>query len=147
MIYFLKAEQTSESVKAGWIKIGTSTCLSERLKQIAVQIGHTPTVLAVLDGSYADERALHKQFGYAREWREWFSPRESLLRLIETEGRPWDGDGPTSLVRIETELATRARYVAAKKGIPLIEFLSEIIRPVVNREFLKAGKDISEGGP
>jgi hypothetical protein len=61
------------------------------------------------------------------------------------KGRPKKLGGEGTQVRIETELATRARYVAAKNGVPLIDFLSDIIRPVVNREFLKAGKDITEG--
>jgi hypothetical protein len=58
LIYFLKAEQDNGlRLRAGWIKIGTTTRLSMRLQQIAAEIGHMPTVLAVLDGSYAEEYA------------------------------------------------------------------------------------------
>jgi hypothetical protein len=142
LIYFLRSEQDTDLLKAGWIKIGTTTRLTARLKQIAVEIGHTPTVLAVLDGGFAEEQALHRKFGFVRRFGEWFHPDPELLRLIETDSRPWDGDHPTSLVRIETELATRARYVAAKQGVPLSDLLSDILRPTINRMFLKAGKDI-----
>jgi hypothetical protein len=60
---------------------------------------------------------LHRKFGFVRRLGEWFHPDPELLRLIETDGRPWDGDAPTKIVRIETELATQARYVAAKQGM------------------------------
>jgi hypothetical protein len=146
LIYFLKAEQDNGlRLRAGWIKIGTTTRLSMRLQQIAAEIGHMPTVLAVLDGSYAEEYALHEKFEGIRAKGEWFLPEDVLLRLIETEGRPWDGDVPTKLVKIKTEIATKARYVAAKQGVPLIDLLSDILDPVIDREFRKAGKDITEG--
>jgi hypothetical protein len=98
LIYFLRAMQDSDLIKAGWIKIGTTTRLSVRLKQIAAEIGHMPTVLAVLDGGFAEEQALHRKFGFARKLGEWFGPDPELLQLIGTEGRPWDGlnDGPES---------------------------------------------------
>jgi hypothetical protein len=91
LIYFLKAERDGGVVQAGWIKIGTTTRLTERLKQIAAEIGHTPIVLAVLDGGFAEEQALHRKFGFAGRFREWFDPDPELLLLIETDGRPWDG--------------------------------------------------------
>lgn len=97
MIYFLRAEQDSYCIEAGWIKIGTTTQLSVRLGQIADELDHTPTVLAVLDGAYAEERALHKKFKFSRGYGEWFRPHTELLRLIETEGRPWDGEDEVSL--------------------------------------------------
>jgi hypothetical protein len=66
-------------------------------------------------------------------------PREPVSK---PKGRPKKSGGDGTQVRIETELATRARYVAAKQGIPLIELLSDILRPTINRMFAKAGKDI-----
>jgi hypothetical protein len=55
VIYFLRSEQDTDLLQAGWIKVGTTTRLTARLKQIAAEIGHMPTVLAVLDGGFAEE--------------------------------------------------------------------------------------------
>lgn len=98
MIYFLRAEQTSynkrtgNTIEVGYVKIGTTVRLSQRLKQIATNIGHTPTVLGVLDGGYAEEAALHERYKGFRRGGEWFDPEHSnLLTLIDDEARPWDG--------------------------------------------------------
>lgn len=136
MIYFLRAEQDSESVKAGWIKIGTSIRLSSRLKQIAALIGHMPTVLAVMDGSYAEESALHEKFDHAREWCEWFSPRDDLLALIETECRPWDGES-LKVIKADRAVVAKAKYVAEVRGVPLAEYVTDVMRLQVDRDFAK----------
>lgn len=91
MIYFLRTEQPSGYILPGWIKIGTSARLSVRLKQIAAEIGHVPTVLAVLEGGFAEEHALHERFKDFRGCGEWFVPCSELLQLVDTEGQPWDG--------------------------------------------------------
>jgi hypothetical protein len=103
VIYFLKAEQDGAVIQAGWIKIGCTVRLSVRVKQIAAEIGHIPTVLAVLDGGFAEERALHRKFDFAEKFREWFYPDPELLLLIETDGRPWDGtdEVPSALIALK----------------------------------------------
>jgi hypothetical protein len=132
MIYFLRAEQHSQFLIPGYIKIGTTTRLSVRLKQIAAEIGHTPTVLAVLDGAFAEEAALHVRFESARKYGEWFEPCDELLRLIETEGRPWDGvdEVPYTLhsVKVDRAVIDRLRMVALHKKTTLNELLTELLR-------------------
>jgi hypothetical protein len=137
VIYLLRCEQDTDLIKANWIKIGTTTRLSMRLKQITVEIGHTPTVLAVLDGGFAEEQALHRKFGFARRLGEWFEPCEDLLRLIGTEGRLWDGEdeipGPV-MVKMNVGVVAEAKMVAASRQISLAEYLSDTMRPIVRRD-------------
>jgi hypothetical protein len=153
MIYFLRAEQQSDSVDAGWIKIGTTTRLSVRLKQIAVDIGHTPTVLAVLDGAFAEEHALHKRFGFARMSGEWFYPGFELLQLIETEGRPWDGEDEalvTASVKLSADVVQLAQFVAALENTPMTDLLSNLLRPILAKRedeaFARRSKIRDKGG-
>lgn len=136
MIYFLRSEQDGKFLKAGWIKIGVSSRLSVRLKQIAVEIGHVPTVLAVLDGAFAEEHALHVRFKSSREFCEWFGPCEDLLRLIEMEGRPWDGTDEACLtgpVKLAADTIEAARIVSAFRGETMTDMLSDILRPILAR--------------
>lgn len=150
MIYFLRAEQDTDSLKAGWIKIGTTTRLTERLKQIASEIGHMPTVLAVLDGGFAEEQALHRKFGFAGKFREWFYPDPELLLLIETDGRPWNGmdDVPLSAlgrpVKVDSGIVIKAKLVAGTRHITLAEYLTSILRSPVDLDFAKAVRSIDE---
>jgi hypothetical protein len=149
VIYFLRSEQNNGlRLRAGWIKIGTTTCLSVRLKQIAVKIGHMPTVLAVFDGSYAEEHALHEKFEGIRAKGEWFLPEDVLLQLIEAEGRPWDGKDELPIwpqIRIDGDIVEKAQFIAASQGKSLRELLSEWLRPIADREFRRAGKKLFEG--
>jgi hypothetical protein len=137
MIYFLRCEQRAGEIEAGWIKIGTTTRLSMRLKQITAEIGHTPTVLAVLDGAFAEEYALHEQFAESRQIGEWFDPCADLLRLIETEGRKWDGvdEKPASAqVKLDKEIVWDAKTVAIMRGVTLFDYLNSILRLPVKRD-------------
>lgn len=147
MIYFLRAEQDTESLKAGWIKIGTTIRLSERIKQIAAKIGHTPTILAILNGSFAEERALHDRFSGCLAWREWFYPYDELLQLIADEGRDWDvaDDEPVSNrtvgIRVYEDFADLARRSSVGRGMTTAEFCKQFLAPVleeVHREFVFA---------
>lgn len=133
MIYFLRAEQDNGlRLRAGWIKIGTTICLSVRLKQIAAEIGHIPTLLAVLDGSYAEEHALHENFAGIRARGEWFLPEDVLLQLIENEGRPWDGVDEvtpqnTSPVRLSDEAIKWARIASGYTGESMSAYVSRVV--------------------
>jgi hypothetical protein len=140
LIYFLRCERDfyiytatgSKLVRSGAIKIGTSTRLSVRLKQIAAEIGHMPTVLAVLDGAFAEEHALHVRFKSSREFCEWFYPDTDLLRLIELEGRPWDGEDEispqkTTPVRLTDEAIKYARIASGFTSESMSEYVSRVV--------------------
>jgi hypothetical protein len=65
--------------------------------------------------------------------------------MARAKGRPKKPGGEGSQVRIDSDLASMARYVVARTGTPLIEYLSGILRPAIERDFRKAGQDISGG--
>jgi predicted HicB family RNase H-like nuclease len=69
------------------------------------------------------------------------TPREPVSK---PKGRPKKPGGEGTQVRIDTDLVTKARYVAARQGVSLSELLSGWIRPIAEREFRKAGKEIFE---
>lgn len=150
MIYFLHCERDSDDLylQAGWIKIGTTTRLSARLKQIAADIGHTPTVLAVLDGAFAEEHALHERFGFAKMRGEWFYPGPELLQLIETEGRPWDGSDEVPLAygttKIDRLLLGKAHLIAKSRGVPVAELLSEMVRGQIEKAYGQLLRDLDK---
>jgi hypothetical protein len=136
VIYFLRCEKDTDLIEAGWIKIGTTTRLSARLRKIAADLGHMPTVLAILDGAFAEERALHGKFEFARKYGEWFYPYPELLQLIETDGRPWDGideqETVTTTIRCRKEYRDWLNEFARKERLTptqLIDFgLVELAR-------------------
>lgn len=85
MIYFI--QRASDQA----IKIGTTIRLSQRLKALRAAFGDC-AVVAIMDGSYADESALHDRFdSLLVQGREWFSNAQSLIDFINSEGRVWDG--------------------------------------------------------
>jgi hypothetical protein len=94
LIYFIRRPSD------GFIKIGTTKCLSQRLKSLASIHGKGLTVLAVRDGQHAEERSLHGQFKLFREDGEWFRPSEELLLFIITDCKPWDGKDERSSVMV-----------------------------------------------
>jgi hypothetical protein len=141
LIYFLRCEcafiltrgGVSAWINEGYIKIGTSIRLINRLKQITAEIGHTPTVIAVCDGSRTEEKALHYRFRASRELGEWFSPNDELHETIAAEGRPWNwaDESPTTpfmwTVRVTDEAFVTARIAAGYTGEEVSEYVSRIV--------------------
>lgn len=142
MIYFLRAEQDFSLICAGDIKIGTTVRLSVRLKQVAYEVGHEPVVLAVMEGSFCEEKVLHERFRVNRRYSEWFKPCDELLRFIVDEGSEWDGidEVPISTVtvKMDIQVVEECRIAAAFRGMTLAEYLSETMR-------LAAKRDIDDG--
>ena len=60
-------------------------------------------------------------------------------------GRPKKPGGEGAVIRIDADLVTKAKYLAAQQGIPASEYLSSLIRPILDREFRKAGRDLLAG--
>jgi hypothetical protein len=132
VIYFI------QGASGGPIKIGTTIRLSQRIKQLEKKEGIALQILGVMDGSYADEAALHERF--IRMAGEWFHPTPELLDLITTEARAWDGTDEVPLsslgvpVKIDTEVVTEAKMVAASRNIPVTEYLNKLIRSLVRKD-------------
>jgi hypothetical protein len=66
------------------------------------------------------------------------------IPMAKKVGRPKKPSGEGRPVRIDADVAMMAAKVAAYRGVPLSEFLSEILRPSVVREY---GKMLRETDP
>lgn len=65
--------------------------------------------------------------------------------MAKVKGRPKKPGGEGTPVRIDSEIVSKARYLAARRDVALSDYLSDILRGPVDREFAKAAKDIMEG--
>jgi hypothetical protein len=145
MIYFLQEPD------GGPIKIGTTIRLSQRVKQLEKEQGVPLRVLGVMDGSYADETALHGRFVRDERGREWFRANTELTAFIAAETRPWDGTDEVPLsalgvpVKIDASVIHDARIVAAYEGKSLAAYLNETIRPIVERKLKEHSRRMLEG--
>jgi hypothetical protein len=138
MIYFIRRPDD------GWIKIGVTVRLSERLKQLCAEFGGELEVLAVVDGSRARERELHRQFSHLRAVGEWFEPGDDLTGFIVAEGKRWDGEdeAPTAPVKIERPLAEKAAIIARQRRITIAEYMSDPTRALIERDFSWALREL-----
>lgn len=153
MIYFV------QPVDGGPIKIGTTINLESRIRSLERHYGRKLAVLATMDGSYDEEKAIHDRFSHLRFGRtELFRPAFDLLEFI---GRPLlacanpdtvEAIKPASALdgrddvttRIDRVLASRAKAVANHRGVTIGELLSELLEKPVNRAFLDVLKKIKE---
>ena len=65
--------------------------------------------------------------------------------MAKIKGRPKKPGGEGTQVRIDSDLAAKGRYLATERGVSLTELLSGILRPVLERDFRKAGKQLMGG--
>jgi hypothetical protein len=78
----------------GLIKIGHALrSISHRVQEVGGPIKRAMTIVGVVEGSPADERALHRRFATSRAdppWpgREWFRPTDDLLAFIRALRQP-----------------------------------------------------------
>lgn len=135
MIYFLEAPDS------GRIKIGTTVRLSVRLKQLCKEYGQDLRVLAVADGTFDSEKALHRRFEHLRVVNEWFEPGDDLLGFIVSDGQLWDGsdeiplfDPETMPVRLTIESLDAARIAASYQGLNLSEYASAALLEIAIRD-------------
>jgi hypothetical protein len=66
--------------------------------------------------------------------------------MAKAKGRPKKPSGEGTPVRIDSDIASKAKYLAALQDRPLSDYLSGLLRPIVDREFRKAGKNLFESG-
>ena len=57
--------------------------------------------------------------------------------MAKAKGRPKKPSGEGTQVRIEPDLATKARYIAAEEGTTVLDLLSGILRPILTKRFRK----------
>lgn len=134
MIYFVQA------LDGGPIKIGTSTRLSVRMKQLAKASAKRLWVLGVTDGGREEERALHERFSHLRITGEWFKPDSALNAYIAREAKDWDGvdEEPLGdLVRINKDLLWKVKMLAAWRAVSVSECIEDLLRRPVASEVSK----------
>ncbi len=57
--------------------------------------------------------------------------------MARPKGRPKKPGGEGAQVRIESDIASKARYIAHAKDMSVLDLLSGILRPAIDREFRK----------
>ena len=80
MIYFI------QDTKSRAVKIGTSRNPVARMKELQVAHSAPLVLLAVMDGSVAEEHALHRRF--TRLSGEWFEPTPELITFVKSYAMP-----------------------------------------------------------
>ena len=132
MIYFVERSDN------GLIKIGTTTCLSQRLKSLFYEHRVEMKVLAVLEGGHAEERAMHGRWKHLRARQgEWFYPGDDLIAFINEECRPWDGtdERQTTLIRVSDEAADVMRDLAGIKHMSVADMLDHYCLELIRKDY------------
>jgi Meiotically Up-regulated Gene 113 (MUG113) protein len=152
MIYFAQ-------LPTGAIKIGKADDVEHRLDQLRRHYGNDLALLATMPGEGQEERALHKRFAHLRidnrREKEQFRPGPDLMQFIGKPllvsanpeavpiALPRSGDGAPA--RIAPDLASKARLIVGDRGVDLSEYLSEILRPRITKDYAAMIRKL-EGG-
>lgn len=143
MIYFAQ-------LPTGSIKIGYSEDVEARLNQLEKHYRQPLSLLHTMEGDLDTEREIHQRFTHLRFGNsEQFRPGDDLMTFI---GKPLlvsvnvalvEAVGTTRddvVVKIDKRIAAKARFVASDRNIPAAEYLSDLLRALVDRDFEKATK-------
>jgi hypothetical protein len=152
VIYFM------QPLAGGPVKIGFSDDVDARRRQLERHYGQPLAVLATLDGGPDEERELHGRFSHLRFGRtEQFQPGTDLMEFI---GRPVfasmapvepmqsaaaDPQRQDVSIKFDRILAAKARQIALARGAPMAEYLSELSRAAIDRDYAKLLREL-EGG-
>ena len=63
---------------------------------------------------------------------------DALMAKTKKAGRPATSNRDDVVVKVDRGVIAKARYVADSRRIPLAEYLSEVLRPTVGRDFDRA---------
>lgn len=136
MIYFARIG------KSGPIKIGFTTQLGCRLGSHVAVFGKL-TVLGVMDGDPADEKATHRMFDHLRiaknRWksREVYRGDPELLAYIEANCREPDEDERPDLstVKVRKGMLYKAKVVAEQLGMTFFDYMNMILAERIQADF------------
>lgn len=140
MIYFIQRPD------GGPIKIGKSIQPSVRRKAVEKKRGCVLRCLGVMPGGIPEEGALHRRFSALRLEREWFRPESELTDFIATNASPWTDDRNESPVRLDRTLTSRAKAIAAYRGVPVAEILSELVRGPLDKAYAQMLREMEKEG-
>lgn len=140
MIYFI------QPVTGGPVKIGFTDDLDRRLVELENHYREPLAVLATVPGGRERETQIHDLFGHLRFGRtEQFRPAAEIFTFI---GKPLlvspnpdaaEAMKPTTvLTHIHPVALKEARLAASFLGVPLVEYLTLVVKEAANR-------DIDEG--
>jgi hypothetical protein len=66
------------------------------------------------------------------------------VTVARKAGRPKKPSGKGKAVRIDPDLASKARIVALRRAIPLSDYLSEVLRAPITRDYRKTLQELDE---
>lgn len=64
--------------------------------------------------------------------------------VVRKAGRPKKPGGEGKPVRIDPDLASKARIVALRRGLPLSDYLSALLRAPITRDYRKTLRELEE---
>ncbi|MDR3638670.1 MAG: hypothetical protein P4L84_32995 [Isosphaeraceae bacterium] len=64
--------------------------------------------------------------------------------MAKTKGRPKKPGGEGTLVRIDSDIVSKARYLSARSGEPISEMFSKTLRPVIDKLWAQATREVLE---
>lgn len=64
--------------------------------------------------------------------------------MAKKQGRPKKPGGEGTQVRIDSQVARKAKFVASEKGVSLADYLTGLLRPQVDKEYLRCVKAIGD---
>lgn len=70
--------------------------------------------------------------------------RERSMPPPKQVGRPSKPSGPGRAVRIDPELVTMARRISESRGIPMSDYLSGLMRPGIQQDYLDMLRSLGE---
>jgi len=149
MIYFAQ-------IDGGPIKIGCSENVDARLRQLETLYRRPVALLGTMPGDDDRETEIHERFRHLRFGRkEQFRPAEDLMAFI---GKPLlvspnpdaveeaaHGDRDDVSIKFDRTLARKARQVSLDKGTPMAEYLSEMARSTIERDYATLLRKIERG--
>jgi len=65
--------------------------------------------------------------------------------VAKPKGRPKRSERDDGVARIDRTTLNRAKIVASSRRIPLAEYLSDILKPTVVRDYAKVVRDLDRG--
>jgi hypothetical protein len=159
LIFHLNAEESKlvyfiqDSAVGGAIKIGYTSDLNRRHKQLETHYGRPLSVLATISGGLKKETEIHKRFAHLRlhgtnrrgRQPELFQPAADLMEFI---GRPLlVGANPEAvevldpcrrndlrLVRIGESVLEDIRLIATLRRISIADYLTEVVGPIAKKD-------------
>ena len=69
---------------------------------------------------------------------------KAMDNMAKKAGRPKTSTGTAPPVRIEPDIQSMAKYIAAHRGVPVAKLVSDFLRPVVEREFAKLAQTLGQ---